>query len=69
LVEEREIRASFEAVLNRLAQVGPWSRYRFFVRSSPELGGRTPVEALRAGEGEAVLNAAETWVQGDEGGG
>jgi biotin operon repressor len=69
LVEERDIRASFEAVLNRLAQVGPWSRYRFFVQSSPELDGRTPVEALRAGEGAAVLNAAETWVQGDQGGG
>jgi biotin operon repressor len=69
LVEERDIRSSFEAVLNRLAPVGPWSRYRFFVQSSPELDGRTPVEALCAGEGEAVLNAAQTWVQGDQGGG
>jgi biotin operon repressor len=69
LVEERDIRASFEAVLNRLTPVGPWSRYRFFVQSSPELGGRTPVAALRAGEGEAVLHAAESWVQGDQGGG
>jgi biotin operon repressor len=69
LVEERDIRESFEAVLNRLASVGPWSRYRFFVRSSPELDGRTPVEALRAGEGEAVLLAAELWAQGDQGGG
>jgi biotin operon repressor len=69
LVEERDIRASFEAVLNRLAPVGPWSRYRFFVRSSPELDGRTPVEALRAGAGEAVLHAAEIWAQGDQGGG
>jgi hypothetical protein len=69
LVEERDIRASFEAVLSRLAPVGSWSRYRFFVQSSPELGGRTPVEALRTGEGEAVLNAAESWVQGGQGGG
>lgn len=69
LLEERDIRASFEAVLHRLAAVGPWSRYRFFVRNSPELDGRTPVEALRTGEGEAVLYAAESWVQGDQGGG
>ena len=69
LVEERDVRASFEAVLNRLAQVGPWSRYRFFVQSSPELDGRTPVEALRAGEGAAVLHAAETWAQAEQGGG
>jgi hypothetical protein len=69
LVEERDVRANFEAVLNRLAPMEPWSRYRFFVQSSPELGGRTPVEALRAGEGEAVLRAAETWAQGEQGGG
>ena len=69
LVEERDTRASFEAVLNQLASAEPWSRYRFFVQSSPELGGRTPVEALRAGEGEAVLHAAETWTHGEQGGG
>lgn len=69
LVEERDIRASFEAVLNRLACVAPWSRYRFFVQSSAELGGRTPAEALRAGEGEAVLLAADTWAKGEQGGG
>jgi biotin operon repressor len=69
LVEERDTRASFEAVLHRLAEVGPWSRYRFFVQSSPRLEGRTPVEALRAGEGEAVLQAAESWAQGEQGGG
>jgi len=69
LVEEPDIRASFEAVLNRLAPVGPWSRYRFFVQSSPELDGRTPVEALRAGKGEAVLHAAQSWAHGEQGGG
>jgi biotin operon repressor len=69
LVEERDARASFEAVLHRLAAVGAWSRYRFFVQSSPQLEGRTPVEALRAGEGEAVLLAAESWARGEQGGG
>lgn len=69
LVEERDVRANFEAVLNRLALVGPWSRYRFFVQVSPALGGRTPAEALRAGEGEAVLHAAQSWAEGEQGGG
>src|ERR1700681_3068993 len=61
LVEEPDIRARYEAVLNRLAPVGPWSRYRFFVQSAPQLDGRTPVEALRCGQGEAVMHAAESW--------
>jgi hypothetical protein len=69
LVEERDHRASFEAVLNRLASVGPWSRYRFFVQGAPALDGRTPVEALRAGEAEVVLQAAESWVTAEQGGG
>src|ERR1700730_803842 len=69
LVEERDTRASFEAVLHRLAAVGPWSRYRFFVQNSPRLEGRAPVDALRAGEDEALLRAAESWAQGEQGGG
>jgi hypothetical protein len=69
LVEEREIRAVFEAVLKRLAAVGPWSRYRFLTQDAPELDGQTPIDALRAGEGEAVLRAAERWVHGAQGGG
>jgi hypothetical protein len=63
-----EIRSSFESVLERLADVGPWSRYRFFLRSAPELDGRTPVQALRAGDTAAVLRAAESWVEGEQGG-
>jgi hypothetical protein len=69
LVQEREIRGAFEAALERLAGVGPWSRYRFFVQQAPELDGLTPVEALRAGDGAAVLRAAESWAQGEQGGG
>jgi hypothetical protein len=68
LVLQGEIRSSFEAVLERLADVGPWSRYRFFLRSAPELDGRTPVEELRAGHADAVLRAAESWAEGEQGG-
>jgi hypothetical protein len=69
LVLEKEGRSSFEAVLERLADVGPWSRYRFFVQQAPELEGGTPVEALRDGDVEAVLRAAESWAEGEQGGG
>lgn len=30
--------------------------------------GRTPVEALKAGEGDAVRRAAESWLAGEQGG-
>jgi hypothetical protein len=69
LVQERETRLGFEAVLERLVGVGAWSRYRFFVRQAPQLDGRTPVEALRVGDAAAVLRAAESWAEGEQGGG
>ena len=69
LVLDRGGRARFEAVLARLAVVGPWSRYRFFMQGAPALEGRTPIQALQDGAGEAVLHAAETWAQGEQGGG
>jgi hypothetical protein len=69
LVLEKEGRSSLEAVLEQLAGVGPWSRYRFFVQRAPELEGRTPVEALRDGDAEAVVRAAESWAEGEQGGG
>jgi hypothetical protein len=68
LVDDAVGRAAFESVLAALAKTGPWSRYRFFVQPAPVLGGRTPIEALKAGEGDAVRRAAETWVAGEQGG-
>jgi hypothetical protein len=41
--------------------------HRFFTQVAPELDGQIPIEALRAGEGEAVLRAAENWVHGGQG--
>jgi hypothetical protein len=69
LVEERRTRLVFEAVLERLARSGAWSCYRFLTRAAPELDGLTPVAALRAGESETVVRAAEAWAAGDQGGG
>jgi hypothetical protein len=68
LVEDARTRVAFESVLGALAKVGPWSRYRFFVQPAPALGGRTPIDALKAGEHESVRDAAETWARGDQGG-
>jgi hypothetical protein len=61
-------RNAFEQALAALAGTGPWSRYRFFVTAQPALGGRTPIEAIKAGEGAAVQRAAQTWAAGEHGG-
>jgi hypothetical protein len=71
LLEDATVRAAFESTLSTLATLassGPWSRYRFFLQPAPALGGRTPVEALKAGEGDAVRRAAEGWTAGEQGG-
>ena len=68
LLEERRTRDPYEAALDRLRSVGAWSRYRFFTQGSPALGGKTPLEALRAGATDDVIAAAETWAQGEQGG-
>jgi hypothetical protein len=36
----------------------PWAVYRFLVQRHPELGGRSALEALKRGEGAAVVAAA-----------
>jgi hypothetical protein len=69
LFDERGTRAHFEAVLAVLKSVGAWSRYRFFTQGVPALAGRTPLEALKAGEGDGVIAAATTWARGEQGGG
>jgi hypothetical protein len=69
LLAERMMREAFEFTLERLADVGAWSRYRFFVRSAPELEGSTPIEALKDGRSDLVFKAAEAWAAGEQGGG
>jgi hypothetical protein len=55
--------AGLAAVIRSLAQrsIGPWSQLRFLAGHSARLGNRTPVEALRAGERDRVLRAAEAF--------
>lgn len=68
LVTGAETRKAFESALTALASTAPWSRYRFFLTPQPSLGGRTPIAALKAGEGDAVRKAAATWAAGEQGG-
>ena len=69
LVLDGRVRTTFEGALSRLASVAPWSRYRFFTQGVPALGGKSPVQALLAGEGDRVLHAAESWAAAEQGGG
>jgi hypothetical protein len=68
LLEERDTRAAFEAVLTALKPVSAWSRYRFLTQVAPALAGRTPLEALIARESDRVLAAATSWARGEQGG-
>ena len=43
------------------ARVDEWAQLRFLAGANARLGGRSPMDALRAGEGERVLAAARTF--------
>jgi len=59
---ERVVR-DLPAVLRVLsdARVDEWAQLRFLAGANARLGGRSPMDALRAGEGERVLAAARTF--------
>ncbi|MDN2764734.1 DUF2384 domain-containing protein, partial [Campylobacter jejuni] len=42
----------------------PWTVYRFLRTAHAELGGRTALEALKAGQSEAVLGVAQNQIAG-----
>ena len=69
LVRETSARTAFENALEALGKTERWSKYRFFTQIAPVLGGRSPVEALRAGDTDAVVSAAESWAVAEQGGG
>lgn len=52
-------------VLRELKDCDPWMRFMFFLGKNPVLRGRTPLQALRAGNTEKVLQAAR--VYGEQG--
>jgi hypothetical protein len=51
----------FDKVLAALASHDEWMQTAFFVGANPRLGGRTPIEMLKTGELESVLDAAEAY--------
>ncbi len=69
LISDPARRVDFEQALLALGAGDAWSKYRFFMQPAPALGRRTPVTALRVGEGAAVAAAAVTWASGGQGGG
>lgn len=52
-----------EAVVKILGDVGPSSKWQFFTTPKLTLNGATPLESLRRGELELVLNAAFSFVE------
>lgn len=50
-----------EAVLGELRSHEPWMQHLFMVSPNARLGNRTPLEILRSGRIEDVLNAARTF--------
>ena len=69
LVNDPGRRTVFEQTLDALAGKPAWASYRFFTTASPQLGGKTPVEAIEAGESVNVIDAASSWAESDQGGG
>jgi hypothetical protein len=51
----------FEDVLAALASYDEWMQTAFFVSENPRLGDHTPLEMLKAGKLDWVLNAAEAY--------
>ena len=52
---EGEIVSGIADVVNGFAEAGSWAALDFLLAPDSALGGRTPLEALRAGDREAVL--------------
>jgi hypothetical protein len=59
---QEDLADSMEQVLGRIdPQVGDWRLLAFFLNGNSYLNGRPPVEALRAGQVDEVLRAAEAF--------
>jgi hypothetical protein len=56
--DESGVLPGFEDVIEVLAPHDEWMQVAFFVNRNERLGDRTPIESLKAGKLDAVLNAA-----------
>ena len=48
-------------MLDALRDHDPWMQSIFFPKSNDTLSGKTPLEALRQGDRESVIRAAESY--------
>ncbi len=60
-LDDERVLASIPKVLAKLRRAPAWSKLRFFLTGNLRLGGRTPLEALRDGNLQQVLRAAEAF--------
>ena len=59
--EEGKSLAGLKEVLHALRDHDPWMQSIFFANSTERLSGKTPLEALRQGDRESVIRAAESY--------
>ena len=59
--EGRKIQGNLEKVLRRLKDHDPWMQLTFFLNANDRLDGKSPLELLRLGEVEPVLEAAASY--------
>lgn len=59
--DESGVLPGLEDVLKVLASEDEWMQVAFFVSKNPRLEDRTPIDALKAGELDAVLDAAAVY--------
>lgn len=51
------------SVVKSLGELDPWTKWQFFTTPKLTLNGETPLEALRKGKLESVLNAAGSFLE------
>ena len=59
--EDGKTLAGLKEVLDALGDQDPWMQSIFFANRNDRLNGKTPIEALRQGDLESVLRAAESY--------
>ena len=59
---------ALESVLAALRGADPWSIYRFFTTPDSALNDRVPLEVLRSGDVASVVQAAQRFARGEQGG-
>jgi hypothetical protein len=64
-LQEGKVLPNFEKVMTALGELSPWARMDFLLSPDERLGGRRPLDALRKGEIDAVLQSARA--EGEQG--